>query len=79
MNQLFQQLNNNTNPLVNIFKMIKGARNPQQMLNNVIQNNPDAKQAMDMLRNSGKSPKDFFYDAAKQKGVDPNSILNMFM
>jgi len=79
MNQLYQQLIGKNNPLVNVFKMMKNARNPQQLFNNMLQNNPDAKKAMDMLNSSGKSPKDFFYEAAKQQGVDPNSILNMFM
>lgn len=77
MNQLFQQLN--SNPLVRAFKMMKGAKNPQQMFNNMLQNNPQAKQAMDLLKSSGKSPKDFFYEAAKQQGVDPDSILKQFM
>lgn len=79
MNPIYRQLNDVNNPLVSAFKMIRGAKNPQQMLNNMVQRNPQMKQAMDMLRNSGKSPKDFFYEAAKQQGVDPNSILNMFM
>lgn len=77
MNQLFQQLN--SNPLVRAFKMMRGAKNPQQMFNNMVQNDPQAKKAIDLLNSSGKSPKDFFYEAAKQKGVDPNSILNQFM
>lgn len=77
-NSLYQQLNSNTNPLVNAFKMMKCARNPQQMLNNMVQNNPQIKQAIDLINNSGKSPKDLFYEMAKQKGVDPNQILSMF-
>lgn len=76
MNQLFQQLNSNTNPLVNAFKMMKGARNPQQLLNNMMQSNPQMKQTMDMIKSSGKSPKDLFYEMAKQKGVNPDSILS---
>lgn len=79
MNQLFQQLNNMGNPLVNAFKAIKGARNPQQLLGNMMQNNPQMKQAMDMINSSGKSPKDLFYELAKQKGVDPNDVLKQFM
>ena len=76
-NSLYQQLNNNGNPLVNAFKMMRNSRNPQQLLNNMLQQNPQMKQTLDMINNSGKSPKDLFYEMAKQKGVDPNQILSM--
>ena len=77
-NSLYQQLNNIDNPLVSAFKMMRSSRNPQQMLMNMAQQNPQVKQAFNMISNSGKSPKDLFYELAKQKGVDPNQILSMF-
>jgi len=42
-----------------------------------IQNNPQVQNIYSMLQNSNRSPKDFFYYMAKQKGVDPDTILNM--
>lgn len=77
-NSLYQQLNNISNPLVATFKMMRSSRNPQQMLMNMVQQNPQVKQTLDMISNSNKSPKDLFYELAKQKGVDPNQILSMF-
>lgn len=78
MNQLYQQLMGNqssqNNQLINLFK---SSKNPQQLLMNMAQTNPQAKQIMDLIRTSGQSPKDLFYTMAKQKGVDPNQILNM--
>lgn len=56
--------------------MMKFMNNPQGMLTQMAQNNPQAKQVLDMM-NSGKSPKDLFYQMAEEKGVDPNEILNM--
>lgn len=78
-NSLYQQLNpaQNNSHIVNAFRMMRGAKNPQQMLMNMAQQNPQMKQTLDMINNSGKSPKDLFYELAKQKGVDPNQILSM--
>ena len=78
-NSLYQQLNpaQNNSHLINAFKMMRNSKNPQQLLNNMLQQNPQMKQTLDMINSSGKSPKDLFYELAKQKGVDPNSILSM--
>lgn len=83
MNSLYQQMMGNQSlppnlaqikQLMNVFR---NAKNPQQMITNMANQNPQIKQVMDMVQNSGKSPKDLFYEMAKQKGVDPNQILNM--
>lgn len=79
MNSLYQQMManqmpNNMQQLVNLFK---NARNPQQLIANMANQNPQAKQILNLLQTSGKSPKDLFYEMAKQKGVDPNQIINM--
>lgn len=31
-----------------------------------------------LIQNSGKSPKELFYSLAKEKGIDPQSIINLF-
>lgn len=53
----------------------------QQMQSQAIQNNltsnPQLQQVMQLVRASNMSPKEYFYMLAKQKGVDPNEILNM--
>ncbi len=51
--------------------------NPQQMLNQIINSNPQAKTMMNMLRASGQSPKQLFFTMAREKGIDPNSIIEM--
>ena len=54
----------------------------QQMQSQVIQNNltnnPQLQQVMQLVRASNMTPKEYFYMLAKQRGVDPNQILNMF-
>lgn len=83
MNSLFQELNqrdslptqrNNLKQLVDTFK---NSSNPQQLLNKYIQNNPQAQNIYFMLQNSNKSPKQLFYLMAKNKGIDPDSIISM--
>ena len=54
----------------------------QQMQNQTVQNNimnnPQLQQVMNLVKASKMTPKEYFYTLAKQKGVDPNQILNMF-
>lgn len=79
MNPLYQQLNqipnSNLKQLINNFK---NSSNPQQFLNNYIKNNPQMQNIYSMIQNSNKSPKELFYYIAQQKGIDPETILNMF-
>ena len=55
----------------------KNSTNPRQFLMNYIQNNPQMQNIYSMIQNSNQSPKDLFYKLAEQKGIDPNTILNM--
>ena len=42
----------------------------------MIAKNPQLKNTMDMLNASKMSPKDFFYQYAKQNGVDPDQCID---
>ena len=55
--------------------MVQTAKDPNAMMNHLASKNPQLKEIMDMM-NSGKSPKDLFYEKANQMGVDPETILN---
>ena len=66
MNQVKQMIN-----------MVKTARNPQVMLNQIMQSNPQYRQVMDLVNQNGGDPKRAFYQLAQQKGVNPDEILNM--
>lgn len=46
----------------------------QQTSNNQI--NPQIQQVINMVKESGMSPKDLFYKKAQEMGVDPNTILS---
>lgn len=69
-------INQNTDTAKSIFSMLNGSSNPYQLLINIAAKNPMIKNIMDSADKSGKSYQDMFYELAKQKGVDPNSIIN---
>ena len=51
----------------------------QQMQNQTAQNNlmanPQLQRVMRMVKASNMTPKQYFYELAKQRGVDPEQIL----
>ena len=76
MNKLYQQLQpqegaslNNLNRIKQMMQMFKNSNNPQQLLTNMVSQNPQMKNVMQLVNNSGKNPKDLFYAMAKQRGV----------
>lgn len=56
---------------------IKSAKNPQMLINNMVNQNPQMKEVMKFVKDNGNDPKKAFYKMAEQKGVNPDEILNM--
>ena len=52
------------------------AQNPQLALNQLLMNNPQLNQASEFIKQNGNDPKTAFFNLARQKGIDPQSILN---
>lgn len=82
MNSLYQQLMQNSQPQTNnlqqMMNTIKNSRNPKAMLEQMMQSNPQIQQAMNYINQNGGDAKSAFYALARQKGVDPESVLRMF-
>lgn len=74
---LKNQPNNNLNQIKSMMNMVKSAGNPQAMLQALVQNNPQMRQVMTLINQSGGDPKTAFYRLAQEKGVDPQQILDM--
>lgn len=78
MNSLYNQLNAGTlsqnSNLKSMINMFKNSNNPQMLVQNMLQSNPQVQQ---LLQQSGGDPKTAFYNLAKQKGINPDEILNM--
>lgn len=71
----------NANPMMQRIRQMMGAvnnaKNPQEMMNQLVSSNPQMKQVMDLINQSGGDPKSAFYKLAEQRGVNPNDILDM--
>ena len=55
-------------------QMLKATNNPQQMVNQMMSNNPQVQQII----NQYGDPKTAFYKVAEEKGINPDEILNLF-
>lgn len=60
-----------------ILQMLNKNNNPMSILNNMSMQNPQMQQVINLVNQNGGNPKEVFYAMAKQKGIDPNQILNM--
>lgn len=60
-----------------MMQMLSGNNNSQAMLQMLAAQNPQLRQVLDYVQQSGGDPKEAFYKLAQEKGVDPNQIINM--
>ena len=82
MTKLFNQLNQQSfavqspqnNQITNLFHRVKMMADPIGYLNSM----PEMRNILNLVQQSGGNAQQLFYQLAKQKGVDPNSILDMF-
>ena len=61
----------------NMMQMIRGSGNPQAMLQQMMQNNPQYQQVMQLVNQAGGDPRQAFYQMAQQMGVNPDEIISM--
>lgn len=74
-NPMLQMLNQSRSSANNnMISLLKNSPNPQALLNNLLAQNP---QVTGLINQYGGNPKTAFYALAQQKGIDPNSILDM--
>lgn len=67
----------NTNLVNQFMAMVNGGANPMALAQNMLQNNPNAKQIMAQFQNmaNGRSPRDLAMQLAKQNGVDMKQLM----
>lgn len=75
-NSLYNQLNKNQLSQNNMINMLKNVKNPQQLIMNMANSNPQVASVLKEVQANGGNAKDLFYRKAKEMGIDPNSILN---
>jgi hypothetical protein len=63
-----------------IIQMFQQARNPQQMLMGMLQNNPKYKTALDQAQNSanGASYENIAKQIAQQQGISEQQLMQMY-
>ena len=67
----------NLGQIKGLLNMMKTGGNPQGMVQSMLQNSPQGGEIVKYLNAHGGDARAAFYDMAKQKGVDPNTVLNM--
>ena len=67
------------NPM-QMFQMLRGAQNPQQMFQNMLMQNPKMSSALSQIQNStqGANPRDVAMQLARQRGMSEQEVMNMF-
>lgn len=67
------------NPM-QMFQMLRGAQNPQQMFQNMLMQNPQISSALSQIQNStqGSNPRDVAMQLARQRGMSEQEVMNMF-
>ena len=78
--QILQQLNGGLRippQIQQMIGLIKSSGNPQAMLMQMMQNNPNVKQAMEIVQQYGGDAEKAFYALAEQKGINPQEILDL--
>lgn len=62
-------------PLMQLMNMVRGGGNPQQILQNFVQQNPNMKNAMPFIQGKNANQlKDTFFNMCKERGVDPQQV-----
>lgn len=69
------RLTQTLSPIKQMMNTIKTAGNPQMMLNQMLAQNPNYKQAMQYIQQNGGDAKSAFYKLANERGIDPNDII----
>lgn len=69
--------NNSLSQIKNMVNMVRSAGNPQAMLQSMIQSNPQLRQVMEFVNQSGGDAQAAFYKMAEQKGVNPEQVLSI--
>ena len=72
---LVNMLSGRLGPIKKMFSMVQAAQDPQAVINQLVQNNPQAQQALQLVQESGGDAKAAFYKLAKSTGIDPDQIL----
>ena len=70
-------MNNNNNVLNTFLQFMKMGNNPQAIIQNAIQQNPNLQGILNQVQNSGLSTKEYVMQYAKQNNIDLSPLIQM--
>lgn len=65
------------NPLAFFSQFMKKGANPNQIIQNIVSQNPQARVLLNQIQQSGMSPQQFMKQYAKQNNIDLSPFANM--
>ena len=76
--QILRQLGGGIPPQIRqMISMVKSAGNPQMMISQLMQTNPQMREVMAIVQQYGGDANKAFYDLAEKNGINPQEILDM--
>lgn len=70
-------MNNNQNPMNFLMNLMSMGNNPQQIMNNILNQNPQMQVAINQMKSSGMSTKDYVLQYARQNNINIQPIIQM--
>ena len=64
--------------LNNLMQLIAGGMNPQQIIQNITQQNPQVQVLLNQAKQSGLSPQQYAIQFAKQNNINIQPLINLF-
>lgn len=58
-------------------QMLMSGMNPNQIMQNVLQSNPQAQVILNQMQQSGMTPRQYVMQLAKQNNINLNPMINM--
>ena len=74
--QMPQQMNQSIQQIKNMMNMVQMSANPQMALQNIVNQNPNLQNILNLAGSNGANLQQIFYNMAKQKGVNPEDVIN---
>jgi len=74
--QMPPQMNQSIQQIKNMMSMVQMSANPQIALQNIVNQNPNLQNILNLANSNGANLQQVFYNMAKQKGVNPEDIIN---
>lgn len=79
MNPLKSFMSSNSSPINGILQIFNSGMNPQILVNQMLQSNPQARLFLQQIQNqsNGRSPKEMAIQYARQRGISDEELMKL--